>query len=53
MNEAYLNKYLERIRLQGKLAPKLNTLCSLQKNHLLNIPFENLDIHHGIPIKID
>lgn len=48
-----MNNYLERIRIQGKLLSNLSTLNLLQKNHLLNIPFENLDIHNGTPILID
>ncbi len=53
MNEVYLKNYLKRIRLQRKIIPYLNTLTLLQKHHLLNIPFENLDIHQGIPIIIN
>lgn len=53
MNETYLNNYLERIHLQEKITPNLDALKLLQKSHLLNIPFENLDIHNGTPITID
>lgn len=45
-------KYLQRINYKGSLEPNLNTLSILQKQHLLNIPFENLDIHNKISIKL-
>lgn len=44
-------KYLERIRLQNLiLKTDSDSLKLLQKQHLLNIPFENLDIHRKRPI---
>lgn len=46
------DKYLQRINYSGNLEPNLNTLCALQKQHLLSVPFENLDIHHKVPIKL-
>lgn len=45
-------KYLERIKCSGNLEPNLDTLRKLQKSHLLNIPFENLDIHNNIVIEL-
>ena len=45
-------KYLGRIKYSGILNPNLDVLKKLQKNHLLNIPFENLDIHDNIPIEL-
>lgn len=48
-----IEKYLERIDYQGTLVPSFELLRKLQKSHLLRIPFENLDIHTGIPIKLD
>ncbi len=45
-------KYLERINYSGNLEPNLDTLKRLQKTHLLNIPFENLDIHNNTPIDL-
>ena len=45
-------KYLQRINYSGNLEPNLNTLRELQRHHLLNVPFENLDIHNGIPIEL-
>ena len=46
-------KYLDRIKYSGGLEPSLDLLKKLQKNHLLNIPFENLDIHFKVPIKLN
>lgn len=46
-------KYLQRISYKGTLEPSFSTLVALQKAHLLSVPFENLDIHHGIPIELD
>ena len=48
-----ISKYLERIKYSGTLEPNLQLLNKLQKSHLLNIPFENLDIHYHTPIKLD
>ena len=45
-------KYLQRINYSGNLETNLNTLRELQRHHLLNVPFENLDIHNGIPIEL-
>lgn len=45
-------KYLKRIDYSGNLEPNLSTLGKLQKCHLLNIPFENLDIHSNVLIEL-
>ncbi|HQU85700.1 MAG TPA: arylamine N-acetyltransferase [Pyrinomonadaceae bacterium] len=48
------NTYLNRIGInENGLKPNLETLNLLQKLHLLNIPFENLDIHWKTPIVLD
>lgn len=48
------HEYLKRIRIEKKdLAATLETLKLLQKQHLLQIPFENLDIHWHCPIILD
>jgi len=46
-------KYLNRINFKGDINPCLNVLVKLQKSHLFNVPFENLDIHNKIPIILD
>ncbi|MGK7397057.1 MAG: arylamine N-acetyltransferase family protein [Candidatus Cyclobacteriaceae bacterium M3_2C_046] len=43
-------KYLQRINYQGSKKPSLTNLKQLMLNHLLHIPFENLDIHQQVPI---
>ncbi|HEV8507181.1 MAG TPA: arylamine N-acetyltransferase, partial [Chitinophagaceae bacterium] len=46
-------KYFERIEYRGNVVPTIDVLKTLQKNHLLRIPFENLDIHYKIPIELN
>ena len=48
-----IKKYLDRIGYNGEVKPAPEVLGALQKNHLLNIPFENLDIHYNNPIILD
>lgn len=46
--------YLARIGLDRRdIRCDLETLRTLQRQHLLHIPFENLDIHWKIPIVLD
>ncbi len=45
--------YLDRIEFRGNPEPTLHALRSLQHLHLLHVPFENLDIHLGVPIVLD
>ncbi|WP_374970986.1 arylamine N-acetyltransferase [Terrabacter sp. BE26] len=45
--------YLARIGLDVPEAPSLEALASLQEAHLLAVPFENLDISLGRPIRLD
>ena len=53
MTEAETAKYLERINFDGATEPTLELLRTLQKKHLLSIPFENLDIHYKTPIQLN
>lgn len=48
-----IEKYLQRIDYIGRLQPSVELLSTLQRRHLLSIPFENLDIHYKIPIRLD
>jgi len=48
-----INRYLDRIQYKGKTTPEIEVLNDLQIHHLLNIPFENLDIHYGNHIILD
>jgi N-hydroxyarylamine O-acetyltransferase len=45
--------YLERIGLEAPLAVDADGLRSLHAAHLRTVPFENLDIHLGVPIVLD
>lgn len=47
-------KYLRRLGIEKTSVPvNLDSLKLLQRQHLLNIPFENLDIHWGRPIILE
>ena len=46
-------RYLERIRYTGELVPGYATLRDLHIAHLRAVPFENLDIHLGRPIRLE
>ena len=47
-------KYLRRIGIEdSELPANAASLKLLQKKHLLNVPFENLDIHWKRPITLD
>lgn len=40
-----INAYLKRINYRGSLEPTLQTLNTIHRQHLLTVPYENLDIH--------
>lgn len=46
-------KYLERIGFEGRVGNDYETLCRLQYCHLSTVPYENLDILAGIPLRLD
>ena len=48
-----LDAYFERIRYDGDVKPTLETLRALQRQHVLNVPFENLDVQLGRPLTTD
>lgn len=49
-----LSPYLDRIGWSGGApAANLGTLVELQLRHVAGIPFENLDVQMGIPIRLD
>jgi N-hydroxyarylamine O-acetyltransferase len=48
-----LAAYLERIEYQGPLQATEATLTRLHRAHATHIPFENLDIFLGVPIRLD
>jgi N-hydroxyarylamine O-acetyltransferase len=45
--------YLARIAFIGPVRPDLTTLFDLHRAHLESIPFENLDIQMGLPVRLD
>lgn len=51
--DMFLKKYLERIGIEGELGPDLETLKKIQKQHLINIPFENIDIFVNRTLKLN
>jgi len=48
-----LGAYLRRISFIGEPRPDLPTLRALHLAHVTAIPFENLDIQMGLPIRLD
>ena len=48
-----LEAYRSRIGYTGALDPTAETLTALHRAHVLAIPFENLDILLGRPIRLD
>ncbi|SNS64868.1 MULTISPECIES: arylamine N-acetyltransferase [unclassified Azospirillum] len=48
-----LSAYLARIRLDGPVLPDLAGLHAIHTGHTANIPFENLDIQMGLPIRLE
>jgi N-hydroxyarylamine O-acetyltransferase len=48
-----LDAYLRRVRYAGDLNPAYPVLAALHLAHAANIPFENLDILLGRPVRLD
>lgn len=48
-----VDAYLRRLRYDGPRQPSFETFCALHRQHLFNIPFENLNIALGWPIQLD
>ena len=46
-----VDRYLARIGYDGPLAVDLATLEALQRAHLTAVPFENLDVYAGVPVR--
>ncbi|WP_422360701.1 arylamine N-acetyltransferase family protein [Reichenbachiella sp.] len=47
------DEYLQRINCQRERVPNLRYLKALHRNHVIQVPFENLDIHLGNQIILD
>lgn len=48
-----IEAYLERIRFKGEARVDLATLKKLHRQHLLSIPYENLDVQLGRKLDLD
>ncbi|MEW9503084.1 arylamine N-acetyltransferase family protein [Jeotgalibacillus marinus] len=48
-----INDYLKRINIEKNITPNLECLSHLQQQHMLTIPFENLDVLEGREITLD
>lgn len=48
-----LSAYLARIGLEGPVSADLTGLHAIHTGHTANIPFENLDIQMGLPIRLE
>ncbi len=53
LTPAQVRAYLDRIGYTGPTPPTLQTLQRIHLAHLLTVPFENLDIHRGRPIRLE
>ena len=53
MHEQALQDYLNRIGARRPASPAAEALRDLHVRHLLAVPFENLSIHLGEPIRLD
>ena len=48
-----LDAYLDRIGSTGEVQPNFETLARLLHAHMSRIPFENLDVLLGRPVRLD
>lgn len=48
-----LSQYLQRIHVDKVKDHSLEELTKLQNQHMLHVPFENLDVMHHVPISLD
>jgi N-hydroxyarylamine O-acetyltransferase len=48
-----ISAYLQRVDYRGPLEPTAASLRKLHLAHLQSVPFENLDIHLGVPIVLN
>jgi N-hydroxyarylamine O-acetyltransferase len=53
LDPALAEAYLLRLGFDGPPPPTLAGLRRLHRAHLARVPFENLDIHLGVPIALD
>ncbi len=48
-----IDTYLDRIRYSGPREPDASTLSAIQHQHLLHIPYENIDVRNRTPLDFD
>lgn len=48
-----LEAYLQRIHFSGEPRPDLETLTAIHRQHLLTIPYENIDVQLQVPVDLD
>src|SRR5690349_19428106 len=53
LSSTQLSRYFARVGYSGDAKVSLATLRDLHRAHLLSIPYENLDIHLGVPLTLD
>jgi hypothetical protein len=53
VNPLDLDAYFDRIQWGGSTSPNYETLAGVLRAHMSSIPFENLDVLLGRPIRLD
>lgn len=53
LTEAQTARYLRRIGVGGGVGVSLDDLARLQRQHLMRIPYENLDLLNGVPLSLE
>lgn len=53
LNTEQIGQYLKRIGATGAVEPNLASLRQIQERHMLSVPFENLDVAHHLPVRLD
>ncbi|WAH35988.1 arylamine N-acetyltransferase family protein [Alicyclobacillus dauci] len=53
VKEPNIKRYLERIGITEAIVVDYISLRHIQERHMLSVPFENLNIIHGIPVELD
>lgn len=48
-----VEQYLRRIGMTNNISNDLTTLSKLQKQHMISVPFENLDVMNNVPIPLN
>ncbi|AKN33767.1 arylamine N-acetyltransferase [Clostridium carboxidivorans P7] len=48
-----ISSYFERIKYEGGRDVSYETLCNLHMAHMMNIPFENLNVYYKKPVLLD